>query len=656
MSDLQNRVTTIFRNDTAQAVAAVKHLRGVERDEAKKTLAAYEQENAKLSDQLAILGKATAAIGAVGIAWKVASDAAGAHLEDLRLEAAAAGANVDRLRDSTRGLVETDNLLAFAGRSMHGVWKLNQQEMETVAKGTDVLAKRLGVDLQTAMEGVTEAVTKGTTRSLKELGIEAKDKESALKAFAEAARDAGEGGTSTGEKWQQASVQMKDAWDDIQGAIGELVVSLAPMVSLVAELVAHVQKFVSLLPQMPTPGGGDSEGFLSSSWKNVATLGGYGAAQSLSWLFGGEDEAPASASGPTGPFLGTTMMEAIGAGARSGRRSDFSLGGAHRNDDLLTTRLMGLYNTGIDAVDRAWAETAEEISKFQKRPKGGVSASMPYNGSDPIAAYGTGSDALRGLLEAFGGVGGQVAGDYQAAANAPAMNFGLGGPESSATNLKRFREEMAGAKQEWQEWYPQLQAEVEGPSVLEQIFGKPDDVTAMTVSIQAAAMAVDGFTQSVAASFEAAVTGSGSAIDAFKKVAAGAVHSIGQKLAVVGAEQAVMALVSLATGDWSGAARHGAASAAAFVTSGVAFKVAQSMGYGAAGTAARAPSGGAGAALGGGAGGRGTDGRPKEKTTVVMLGRDFGMFSDLEQRQLINQAIRQGNADDGGGSRHLKFR
>src|SRR3990167_275561 len=174
LGDLTSKVLISVKADTSQAKSELRSLRGVEKQAATERLRELEQQNAGIDKSIAMWAKAGLAIGGLALAYKGLSSAAKAYMEDQRLTAAAAGANIDRLRKATMGLVEQDHLLAFAGKAMHGVWKLNQQEMEVVLRGAMALRKTMGVELQPTVEKLTEAVAKGSTRALKEFGIEAR--------------------------------------------------------------------------------------------------------------------------------------------------------------------------------------------------------------------------------------------------------------------------------------------------------------------------------------------------------------------------------------------------------------------------------------------------------------------------------------------------
>lgn len=250
MADFANTVKTVYKAETAGAEAAVKRYRGVEREEAKKVLDALNQHNASLQEQISRYAKVAAAVGAAVGAFKLAQTAAKAYLEDVRLESAAGAANIDRLTQATRGLVEHDRLLAFAGKAQHGVWKLNQQAMEDVLHGAMALRKTMGVELEPTIDALTEAITKGSTRALREFGISAKDGKSALAQLREMYQGLHGDVGLTGDSFQSAGVKMHDAWDDLLGQLGRFAVELAPVISAMAEFVGLIGKGIEGLKRL----------------------------------------------------------------------------------------------------------------------------------------------------------------------------------------------------------------------------------------------------------------------------------------------------------------------------------------------------------------------------------------------------------------------
>jgi hypothetical protein len=252
LSDVKALITV--KADTSQAKAEMRSLRGEERKRHQALLDEMGAQNRKIDEQIAFWGKMAIGVGATVAAFKLAQVAAKSYLEDVRLESAAAGANLGGLQRATRGLVEADTLLAFAGKSMNGVWKLNQAEMETVLNGAMALRKTMGVELQPTVEALTEAIAKGNTRSLKEFGIEAKDKQGVLKALGGAWAKTGGDVALAGDEFVAANVAVTDSFDDIKGKLGEMVLSLAPaidalgvFVGLVGDGINSLQSFADSL-------------------------------------------------------------------------------------------------------------------------------------------------------------------------------------------------------------------------------------------------------------------------------------------------------------------------------------------------------------------------------------------------------------------------
>jgi hypothetical protein len=241
LGDIVSKVLLEFKADTSQAKSEIRSLRGEERKASQDRLAELEQQNKGIESQIATLAKIAGVVGAGVAAFKLANDAAKAYLEDVRLASAAAGANVEKLQQATMGLVEQDKLLAFAGKSMHGTWKLNQEEMETVLKGATALRKTMGVELQPTIDALTESIAKGNTRALKEFGIEATDKAGVLRELSEAYKRVGGDASLAGDEWEKNKVTLVNAFDDIKGALGQLVIALTPLI----EKLGQAAKFVS---------------------------------------------------------------------------------------------------------------------------------------------------------------------------------------------------------------------------------------------------------------------------------------------------------------------------------------------------------------------------------------------------------------------------
>jgi hypothetical protein len=244
MSDFVNTVLTMYKADTSSARTEVKRLRGDEAAAARARLDELEKTNSGIDSQIAKWGKIAAGIGAVIGAYKLAQAAANAALEDMRLESAASGANIDALKSATRGLVEEDKLLEFAGKAMHGVWKLNQSQMEQVLKGAMALRKTMGLELTPTVDALTEAFQRGSSKGLRPLGIEAKTQEEAIQKLGAAYEATGGKVALAGDDFQASNTRIKDSLDNLMGQLGKLVLAMSPVIDAIAALAEGVANLI----------------------------------------------------------------------------------------------------------------------------------------------------------------------------------------------------------------------------------------------------------------------------------------------------------------------------------------------------------------------------------------------------------------------------
>lgn len=594
-----NDVRMLYRADTSQAQAAVKALRGAERDRAKEVLDGLNKENAALEASLAKWAKVGIAVGAAVGAYALLRKAHSAYLEDVRLESAAAGVNVEKLKAATRGLIEEDQLLAFAGKAKAGVWKLNQEEMERVLKGAMALRKTMGVDLQPTVEALTDSIAKGSTRALKEFGIEAKDKEGALRELDKIVKQVGGNFDMAGDDIQRAGVKAADAIDNLMGSLGRLVEKLAPAIE-------HLAEFLDL----------------------------------VSGAFGGGNKSPLF-EGQAG-----AIRERILA-------YDKELQGDPGNK-FLEARIAQLYKE-LDKLlaGEVEAATAEMLKTFDAQTDAGIAwmRDIRERGMAALAK----KDAARNRARGGGGTAGGTKtfyGDYVGGGFGPEFT-GLGGAGitaggiDSATGIgavpdagadRVLGREMLRAQQ-----MLAAQAEAERRKKLfESVFGSPDEITATATALNLAHTAVDGMTGAIAQSFEAWVTGAESAGDVFKRVVAGFVHNMGVELAQVGAKHLILAAVDAATLNFPGAALHASAAGIALAGSAGFFTLASSMGYGKQAPSAGARGGGAGYAVGGGVSRGGGSGSGDSSVTINIWDTQWDDRTPGQRKSALARAVKEG--------------
>ena len=568
----------LVKADTSQAKADLKSLRGVEKAAAKERLAELEQTNKGIDASIARWAKIAAGAAAAVGAFKLAQHAAKSYLEDVRLQAAAGSANIDRLRDATLGLVEADNLLAFAGKAQAGVWRLNQEEMETVLHGAVALRKTMGTELNPTIDKLTEAIAKGSTRALKEFGIEAKDKQDALKQLSAMYRGLGGDAGLAGDGIEAATVKWKDAIDDLIGALGELVMAMEPIIRGAATMAQGVA----------------------------------GATTSSDWIL------QAMGRGELGQ---DNMMKYR---ALMDRREQ-----AQKSSEALVNNQRMKMNAS--AVADAFMEgfTKRVVHKMGGR----VSNGNVGDSGDPLAAINALAAGGGGLGSAFGNTF-AYARDQRAgfqAANAAGQQGAsaqaqLAGLDRTNKSIEEFTarmedvlrmEEMVAARRQ---------------SMLQAIFGPVDQFNVYAAGFQ--------LLQSAATSaFDAWITGSMTIGQAIKRAIAEGLRAIAVQMLVESLKHLAYAAGNAAFGNFAGAGAH-LKSAALFGAGAVAAGVAaRQMGAGqGAGVGGGGYSPSAGSYLGGGSNGH-TGGT---SNTVIYVTGDAYRMSQAEREHRISDAARRG--------------
>lgn len=594
MSDFANRVITTFRSDTSQAEAAVKRLRGVERDRAKQTLDDLNSQNDKLEKSIATWVKVGAVVGGVVLAYKGLQAAAKSYLEDVRLESAAAGANIDALRASTHGLVETDNLLAFAGKAQHAIWKLNQQEMELVLQGANALRIQMGTELQPTVEKLTESITKGSSRALKEFGIEAKDKTELLRVMQERIASLRGEASLVGDDFERAGVQWADAVDDLKGAMGRLAVSLTPVVSLLADMAA---KFAAAT-------GAAMDFFSEQRRLTDEWWAGRGVGQK-DWFRTHQTQVGPTLAQEINPLAPPSIsiddrlaqMRARVAPSQAQMPSWMTGVGPLRVPDLEVKRVTadGFKIGGMD-----WSQN--------------VGTRVPT----PIESVGAGRAGLGG-----------------GAIDQSQLPAGL----ESDQAFEQFQARGAKFMEQAQRWKAEA-ATLHQQTILEALFGTPAEIDLFTVSLKSAHGAVSILADASGAAMDAWITGQKSLGAAFKSAIAEGLRGLAVQATVEALKHTAFGVGDLAFFNYGGAAQHFAAAglfAGVAVAAGTGAKL---LGAGGGGKPSLGGAGGgAGAALGGGGRSSSSSGSD-QRQTVIVLGRDFLALPDLQQRQLTYEAIR----------------
>lgn len=642
-----NNVLTIMRTDTSQAEAAVKRLRGVERDRAKTALDDLNAHNDKLTDQLALFGKLAIGVGAAIGAYKLASAAAKDYLEDLRLQASAGTADLERLQKATHGLVEADNLLAFAGKTQHGIWELNQKEMEEVLEGANALRIKLGKELQPTVDALSESIVKGSSKALKEFGIEAKNKTELLEKLRAATASMGGTATIAGDDFAHAQVSMADAVDDLKGAFGRLVIALGPVIEGMAHVVNLSTAFLNALTSSFHP---------SEEWQRAFEKTHNLWQLDIDRLNETINHVKAE-SDVQGVIFANAQKNAIHVSQII-------------NQDIVTTAAIVaklLIPKTIDerlAGIRAEAERQKVLhtpTGFDRTFQGGsVEAKLPDNWADdiqkqvakvhPTLTVGVHVDPkelIESLVDTFSGLKNlptELGNVFQATFNQAMVDA------ETARHQLEFWHDLQDAIDRVRTTMGELGAEAaRSKLIMETVFGRPMKVDLGLEAAKQAHLALQTLGNAAGAAVDAWITGQKSAGEAIKQ-------AIGEGLRGLAVQAAVNALMETALGVASAAVFNFPGAAAHFQAAGLFAGVAVAAGVGAsvmgAGRSAATPSAssGASASAAGSALGPSTRGAPATpagpQQTVILVGKDLLGLPDLEQRQLIYSAIQQGKVLD----------
>lgn len=640
-----NTVLTIFRADTSQAEAAVKRLRGTERERAKGVLDDLNRENAELKSSVATWGKVGLAIGAVAAAYKILQATGRDYLEDLRLESAAAGINIDRLRESVQGLAETDQLLAFAGRTQNAIWKLNQREMELVLQGANALRIQMGAELKPTIDALTESIVKGSSRGLKEFGIEAKDKTQLLAAMERAVGSLGGKTSLAGDDFERAGVQWADAVDDLRGALGSLAVQLAPVVSLMANFTSELATAIKETVEFDRELKRGLDDFLV--WMDTAL--GFDtqrvrraeAAGRADWKSAERERKRALGLAVIEPGAQAPVTTEPLIGPPTPQTSPWALSVEERLKILRGGTVDPWRQAGPAALPEGFERKAGERNQdFEARMREAGELERAYMAvakwreEAEAAEVEAGFEAREEALKAFEAKG-QEGVDW----------FDRQRKEADELD-KRF----AGVADRSREVHAALQQSMELASssqrnILETLFGTPAQIDLMTASLKQAGAAFNIVFQAGGAAMDAWITGQKSLGAAFKEAIAEGLRGLAVQATVEALKHTAFGVGDLAFFNYAGAAQH-------FTAAGLFGGVAVAAGVGAKLLGAGAPSVPSGAGTGSSAGSalgarpRSTPNEPQQRQTTILLGRDLLALTDLEQRQLVYQAIQQGNVMD----------
>jgi hypothetical protein len=625
LGDTVSKILLQFKADTSQAKSEIRALRGEEKKAAQERLAELDKTNKGIEDQIKTLAKIGVAVGSVVVAYKAASAAARSYLEDLRLESAAAGANINGLKSATNGLVEADKLLAFAGKAQAGVWKLNQQEMEVVLRGATALRKTMGVDLTTTVDTLTEAVAKGSTRALKEFGIEAESKQDVLDQLNDRWKSLGGNVSLAGDEFEKTGVKLTDSFDDIKGAVGEMVLALRPLIDTIADVLRVTADVIKWLQ------GGE----LSKENKKAVT------------------EYEAALSKASGGFIQGALLDGV-AERVSGQLAEFykeQRAAAYRGFSVEGDSADRFSKLGtFDFSQDFGVSGGFDMQQYLRNQ--GLLKKRKYTGPSPeaaLAAFG-GLSALGNLPELASQFGQNAYSSWQTESAFTTINQQNLAAGSAATPLA---EGQAAIQKMLEQWELLDAKRKESGNLLATIFGTSAEMNETIASIKLASSAFGVLTDAAGSAFDAWITGSESLGKAFAKAIAEGLKATAVQMFVESLKHTAFGFGALAFGPIMGATAAAHFKAAAVFGAGALVAGASAKALGQA-TGQWQHGGGAGASAGGSGAARTIGSSPSreqdQRPINVYVGAEWAAMSKLEQSAAIQRAIQLGKR----GSRHIR--
>lgn len=595
--DFTSKVIALFKADTSDMEAGLKKLTGEEKKHQRAILDSAKERNASYDSWVAKLGNANQALELVGRGVAFARESFKAYSEDLRLRAAAGTVSIDKLKSASLGLRTEQELMAFAAKAQHGVFKVTETQMATVQRAMVALT-RAGFDQEAVTNKLTESLVKGKAEGLDDFGIsvrkgttDAENFKNMMDALAQKASGVKDGTLTGAEGVEKMGVTMQESIDKMKVAIGELVAAMAPLLNALARGVAAIADVVA------TASGGidfkgafsDPKGYIERINKLGNSPGGYAALIAAS----------------KGDMDGAEKIIAA-------QQAIMGTGGAPA-DAFGETLGMGSFDQKAFA---AWLKNAS---------KGKTAKGKPAPGAFSDYARAAGTDTA----------GAPIGFSTSLGSAADATQYDMYGRESSVDTTAILEERQKALTDDWHKRLADQKAKgAAHESKLAGLFGPVGEFDVYKA-------AFEGLSAAVGSTYEAIVTGSGSASAAFKKMIADSIMGIGKRSAIEALKEGAYAIASLAMYNYPAAALHAKAAAghaAVAIAAGVA---ARGMGAGqslpTSGSAASDTA--AGGTRTGGGGGSSGGGSDSLRPIVMIVGEHFGSMSVRQRRQEAEETM-----------------
>lgn len=551
LTDFVSKITSVYKADTTQHKAAIRELSGEQRKAAQEELKRIEAGNAGIESQIKKYGKIGIALGAVGVAGKLAFDAIEFAGRRADLAGAAGTVSIDRLRKATLGLRTDTQLLETAAKLNNTQLGLSQDQMDIAARAAQSLAER-GGDAQEAFDAVTAALVSGKTKGLAPYGIaidETKDKSEKLaeimKALTAESDKFGESSLDGADKMAVAQNKLTNAIDEIKIGVGELAMSLTP---LIEGLAVAASKTADLFNTVRT--GWSGMFAMMGGRDNFLKFWGYDKNDFNGKTDGSALENYIAGGGTEAGFIASQSNRYQGSDSQTGQ------GGYGSKDNSLAEML-----AKRDAFNKAQA--AKGI--VPKKSSGSRGRGVDY---DELAREQADEDAAWAEMMAEtqnDGYTGRLRNGQQVGAGQNPDMFDIPDTDKFEDFLSRAKEGLAEIE---------FMREADGPTVFERMFGSREQMDGYSEAFGA----LSGVASSA---YSSMIDGTMSLGQAVKKSAADAIKSIGLKMLLEGAYETAMGVKMLAGVYTAGLAPgHFAAAGKFFAGAAIAGIAANALGGG----------------------------------------------------------------------------
>jgi hypothetical protein len=629
VSDFTSRILSIFTADNSSHVEALKGIKKAEQDVQKTEAEGHEARTGFAESWTKGLADVNAGLELAKKAIEFGKEAFDAYADQLRLTAAAGGADIDRLREAAMGLRTEDELLAFAAKTRNGVIKASQGDME-IAERAMIALTRAGFDQAEVTDKITDAMVKGKTRGLDAFGLAIKEGTTPLEtyknimgALADKASGVKDGSATAAEGVQAMGVSMHDSIDNMKEAIGHLVTAFAPLIKVLSDTIGLVAKAVEGWSQF-------GEWLVGTGDMSLTDMLGKEQGGKMEKLRAEMMQGIKNYMDTGNPYEAASLYKGQGG------RGVTTAGGGDNVFDPIADEMMKKFAAG----------TLDLIAKGGKVKTGGTDSAGP---SFTMLNFGRDiqgdADALVEEFHRAMGIAvkkaGQMSLEGQQLIDAPALQHAdfQAGQADFAKQAAEFQKQAKLAQD--------AAHKEKETSFLESTFGKLEEFNAYHE-------AFGMLTASVTSAMDAWITGSESMGTAIKKTIGSALKALASQLAVEALKHGAYALGSLAFGDVAGASAHGLAAAEFAVAAAAAAVAAKEMGHGGADYGkGKAASGGGSAGGGHGdshGGGSGDGGKPGNVTYVIPYGDAFFDLSETGKRRKAQEIVNRAQPNGHGFS------